>query len=350
MAVINEKELKAIIKSKAAMGAFYIYGTDTYSVTKYKKALTASAVSPDDETYNLHEFDGRGLDVEALADACDSLPMFAPAMCVTVCDLDLETEKLSESRMKLLLDTAGNLPDTTLLIFYTANIDICGGKKSPTAKNKKLCDLIAKCGRVCEIPVKTRSEALSAIASLAKEQGCTVDGNAAELLWERCLGDMNAISGEVFKLCSYAGEGGNVDIAAVSALTPEGSDAKGYNLADAAAAGDISRALSLYSELIAAKSDPIYLLYILIGSISDLYRARLAIDAGKGIADVMNDFGYAKNIEFRVKKAFSSARKSSLLRLRACMEILARADMDMKSGAGDPAIVLEKAITELMNC
>lgn len=349
MAVINEKELQRIIKSKTAMGVFYIYGTDTYSVTKYKKALTASVVSKEDETYNLHEFDGRGLDVEALADACDGLPMFAPAMCVTVCDLDLETEKLSDSRLKLLLETAGNLPDTTLLIFYTANIDICGGKKSPTAKNKKLCDLIAGCGTVCEVPLKGRSDALKDISAMTKAQGCTIDAPAAGLLWERCLGDMNAVSGEIFKLCSYAGSGGNVDISAVTALTPETGDAKGYNLADAAAAGDISRALSVYSELIASRNDPIYLLYILIGSMNDLYRARLAIDSGKGIADVMSDFGYAKNIEFRVKKAFSSARKSSLLRLRRCMEILAKADTDMKSGAGNPEIVLEKAITELIN-
>ncbi|MDE6592270.1 MAG: DNA polymerase III subunit delta [Oscillospiraceae bacterium] len=348
MPAVNEKELRRIIKSKSASGVFCIYGTDTFNVVKYKKELVSSVVAKGDETYNLHEFDGKGINVEGLADACDGLPMFAPAMCVTVCDLDLETEKLSEARLKLLLDTAANLPETTLLIFYTAGVDICGGKKYPTPKNKKLLDIISKNGTVCEIPVKTRAEAIKEIAAQANTLGSPIDERAAALLWERCLGDMNAIMGELFKLASYSGSS-LIDTHAVELLTPESNDAKGYNLADAAAAGNMTLALELYNDLIGGQNDPIYLLYILIGSMNDLYRARLAIDYGKGISDVMKDFGYAKNVEFRVKKAFGSARKTSLPRLRRCMEILAKADLDMKSGAGSPEIILEKSITQMLS-
>lgn len=348
MPAINENELRRIIKSGTAAGVFCIYGTDTYSVVKYKKALVSSVIAKGDEAYNLHEFDGKGLDAEGVADACDGLPMFAPTLCVTVCDLDLETEKLSESRLNLLLETAGNLPDTTLLIFYTANADLCGGKKYPTPKNKKLLDLISKKGTLCEIPLKTAAEALKAISAEAAAQGCTIEDKAARLLWERCLGDMNAIMNELFKLSAYA-NGGNIDLHTVEMLTPESSDAKGYNLADAAAEGNMTLALGLYNDLISNQSDPIYLLYVLMGSMNDLYRARLAIDYGKGISDVMKDFGYAKNVEFRVKKAFSSARKVTLQRLKMCMEILTKADLDMKSGAGSPEIILEKAITQMLS-
>lgn len=348
MASINEKELTRIIKSGEISGVYYLYGTDLYNVVQYKKEMVKRIVRQGDETYNLHEYQGKDIDTEAVSEACEAIPMFADKLCVTVCDLDLETERLSDSRMKMLTETAANLPDTTVLIFYTANIDVCGGKKYPTAKNKKLIDLIAKKGTVCEIPLKSRSEAVKIICARASKLGSPMDDKAAGLLWERCCGDMNMIVSEIDKLTSFA-NGSPVSVQTVEALTPETGDAKSYNLADAVAAGNISRATELYNELIGNRSDPVYLLYVLTGSMNDLYRARLALDYNHGVPDAVKDFGYSKALEFRVKNAFSAVRRTSADHLRRCMEILAQADMDMKSGAGAPAIIIEKAIIQMLS-
>lgn len=348
MASINEKELTRIIKSGEISGVYYLYGTDLYNVVQYKKEMVKRIVREGDETYNLHEYQGKDIDTEAVSEACEAIPMFADKLCVTVCDLDLETERLSDSRMKMLTETAANLPDTTVLIFYTANIDVCGGKKYPTAKNKKLIDLIAKKGTVCEIPLKSRSEAVKMICARASKLGSPMDDKAAGLLWERCCGDMNMIVSEIDKLTSFA-NGSPVTVQTVEALTPETGDAKSYNLADAVAAGNISRATELYNELIDNRSDPVYLLYVLTGSMNDLYRARLALDYNHGVPDAVKDFGYSKALEFRVKNAFSAVRRTSADHLRRCMEILAQADMDMKSGAGAPAIIIEKAIIQMLS-
>ena len=346
MASISEKDLSAAIKSGDISGVYYLYGSDLYSVSQYRQAMVKKIVQSGDEAYNLHEYQGKDINVEEISEVCEALPMFAPALCVTVCDLDLESEKLSESRMKLLTETVSNLPDTTVLIFYTANVDVCGGKKYPTAKNKKLIDLIAKKGTVCEIPLKSRGEAVKAMCAKAHKLGSPMDERAAGLLWERCSGDMNMIMGEIHKLSSYA-NGAVITAETVMMLTPENSDAKAYNLADAAAAGNLGRAMELYRELIDNRNDPIYLLYVLTGSMNDLYRARLSLDYNHGVQETMKDFGYSKAVEFRVKNAFSSVRRTSAAHLRRCMEILLRADTDMKSGAGSPEIILEKAIVKM---
>lgn len=356
MASITEKELSRIIKSGEAEGVYYLYGTDLYSVNKYRKALVRSLVKPEDETYNLHEFQGSDMDVEGVCDACEGYPVFAEKLCVTVCDLDMEEEtksraghsRIDDKRMKLLTETISNLPDTTVLIFYTSNIDICGGKRYPTAKNKKLTDLVSKHGTVCEINVRSAADSSRIITGAVSQEGCTISSAAAKLLFERCCGDMNMVMNEAAKLCSYV-NGGNIDEAAVKLLTPECGDAKSYNLADAVAAGNISRAMELYNELISEpENTPIYLLYVLTGSMNDLYRARLGLDYNHGVPEVMKDFGYSRAVEFRVKNAFSSVRRTSLVHLRKCMKILAAADMDMKSGAGDPSLILEKAIVEML--
>lgn len=348
MAAITEKELNALIKSGNISGAYYLYGTDLYLTEQYARAMIKQTVKQGDEAYNLHTFEGKNLDVEALSEACEAVPMFADRLCVAVRDLDLEAEKLSDPKRKLLFETAGNLPESTVLIFYTANADVFGGKKTVTPKNKRLIDLIEKKGCACRLMIKSRSEAVKSIISRAGKQGCAIEQRAAEILWERCLGDMNMIVNELDKLSAYV-SGGVIDAVCVEKLTPETGDAKAYNLADAVAAGNMGKSMELYNDLINSRSDPIYLLYVLTGSMNDLYRARLAIDFNRSVTDVMRDFSYARNVEFRVKNAFASARKASLPRLRRCMEILADADMDMKSGAGTPAVIIEKAIVQMLS-
>lgn len=357
MASINEKELSRIIKSGELSGAYYLYGTDRYAIEKYCRAMVAKTVKKGDEAYNLHRFEGRDLDVEGLVEVCDAFPMFADKLCITVSDLDMEEEtkqrqghkSITTDRMKLLTEAVSDIPDTTVLVFYTPNIDVCGGKKKPTAKNKKLIDLVAKHGTVCEINVKSRAENIKMISSLLSKQGCTIDERAAGLILDRCGGDMNMSVNETDKLAAYA-NGGHITENDVALLTPDSSDAKSYDLANAVAAGNMSRATQLYSELMNdPENTPVYLLYVLAGSMNDLYRARLALDSGKSIGNVMQDFGYAANLEFRVKNAFSSVRKTSTEKLRRCLEILADADMAMKTGAGDPEVILEKAIVSMLS-
>lgn len=357
MASVNEKELMRIIKSGELSGAYYLYGTDRYAVEKYCKAMVEKTVKKGDEAYNLHRFAGRDLDVEGLSEVCDAFPMFADKLCVTVGDLDMEEEtkqrqghkSITADRMKLLTQTISDVPNTTVLIFYAPNIDVCGGKKKPTAKNKKLIDLVAKKGTVCELNIKSRSENIKMISALIAKQGSTIDERAAGLVLDRCGCDMNMAVNETDKLAAYA-NGGHITESDVAMLTPDSSDAKSYDLANAVAAGNMSRATELYSELTAdPENTPVYLLYVLAGSMNDLYRARLALDSGKSISDVMQDFGYQANLEFRVRNAFSAVRKTSTEKLRRCLETLANADMTMKTGAGDPAVILEKAIVSMLS-
>lgn len=356
MASVNEKELSRIIKSKQARGAYYLYGTDLYAVGEYKRALVKSVLDGADKTYNLHEYQGRDIDIQAVAESCEGYPVFAERLCVTVCDLDMEEEtksrpghkRLDDAAVKTLTETVSDLPETTALIFYTADADIYGGKKYPTAKNKKLIDLVAKNGTVCEINVRSRQESVKSIISKAEKLGCGITPEAAGMIFDRCCGNMNMIMCELDKLSSYV-NGGVIGEEAAGILTPDYSGAKSYSLADAAAAGNVSRTMQLYHELINdPENTPVYLLYVLTGSMNDLYRARLALDHNRSAAETAKDFGYAKNLEFRVRNAFSSARKTSAAHLRECLRILARADIDMKSGRGAPELILERAIVSML--
>ncbi|MBQ5311602.1 MAG: hypothetical protein ILP19_06125, partial [Oscillospiraceae bacterium] len=118
---------------------------------------------------------------------------------------------------------------------------------------------------------------------------------------------------------------------------------------DAIAANDLNKAVSVYNKLIDNRADPVYLLYVITGSINDIYRARTALDSGRSVNDVTADFGYPKNLAFRVTNAFRSAGRTNTAHMRRCMDILMRADISIKSGAGAPETILESAVIKMLD-
>lgn len=343
MPQINLRELEAQIKSESASGAYYLYGADNHGVVEAFKRLRRSIV-PDEELMNLHSFEGKNIDIEAVIEACEALPVFAERLCVTVCDLDLDVNKLPAAVLKELIAEIENLPDTTVLIFYSATTDICGGKAKPTAANAKLVSAVEKNGRTVKFDIPSAAQAQKLIESRCADNGASISRDAAGMIYERCRGDMTLILNEADKLSSYTKK---ITAEAVAALTPENDDTKAYEISDAIAAGNTERCLEIISNVLETTADPVYLLYIVTGSINDVYRARLAIENGRGSAQVMEDFGYAKNLSFRVNNAFKTARKSSLKKLEQSLETLMKADLELKSGKGDPRIILENAVVRL---
>lgn len=343
MPSVTKKDLQAVINSGTAQGAYYLYGADNYSTAKAFRELRRS-VTDDDESLNLHAFQGKGIDIDAVIEACESVPVFAEKLCVTVCDLDLEVNKIPDSKLKPLYEEIKDLPETTVLIFYTSTTDITGGKKGVTEKNKKLFTAVEKSGSTVRFDIPTANEAVKEITARCRENGVNIDRRAAEQIFSRCKSDLVLSLSEADKLSSYTD---NITPDTVALLTPENDDTKVYALTDTIAAGNMSRAVEIYNKLIENRTDPIYLLYVITGSMTDIYRARLAIDFRRSEDDVKNDFGYARNMAFRVTNAFRSARKTDLKRLHHALDVLMKADLDMKTGTGSPETILENAIIKL---
>jgi DNA polymerase-3 subunit delta len=340
---MTKKDLERTIKARDAGGVYFIYGTDAYTVGELAHALRDSVVSPDERTFNLHEYQAKEMDIDEVIGSCEALPMFAERVCVTVCDLDLETLRISD-KLKPLYKEIEELPDTTVLIFYTDAADLCAGKKKPTDKNKRMLDKIAKSGNVIVCDKMTPGEAAREIEARVRENGGSITRSAASLIYTRCVSDLRTAMNEADKLCAYTD---SITEADVAALTPEQDDTKVYALTDAIAAGDRERAVSCFGKLMESRTDPIYLLYIITGSINDIYRAKLAQLGGRTKADYMNDCGIPKVFAFKADNAFSAASRADISRLRRAMKILSDTDIAVKSGAM-PDIAIEEAIIKIM--
>lgn len=344
MAAVTDKELFSALRSGNYSNVYWFYGRDFDSVEKCAKQLIKKIVGKDGEAYNLHSFQGDGLDVGELIDSCEMLPFFAERQCCTVCDLD--AEQLLADDNKALLSLVADLPKETVLIFYNSSVDICGGRKFPTAKNKKLLDAIDKHGTSCCFDLKTPAELSKTICSRAAKLGCSIQPQNAAYLAELYNSNMIMLSNELEKLASYA-NGGEITREIIDMLSADQLSSTIFDLSKAITLFDTRKALKLTDELFLQKVEPISLLYAVTSSLLDMYRARTALNAGKYIDDIIKDFGYPKNKEFLVKNAVRDVRSIPAGRLRRCVMIAAETDRIIKSSSGDQQVILQEAVVKM---
>lgn len=329
LAAVNENQLKADIKGGNISNVYLFWGTDYYSIELYTKGLVNKLVDKDARDLNLHEFEGRSLDVGEISDACDGLPVFAEYNCCTVSDINLFHKEFTKDDYDLLISVIENIPETTVLILYFSYLDICKGKKNPEPAYKRLINAVTKKGTVCSFPVKTAADAAKTAAALAKKKKCIIGDNELRILSDICAYDLLLINSELDKLSAYAGDK-PITSEMIELLCPGEDDAKIYHLTDAIISHNKSLALKLFRELLNMRTEPIVLLYSITNTYIDLFRAKTAIKNRKTAADVKTDFGYGARA-FTVDNAFRSAVRISDEQLSSCIKLLLDCERQIKS-------------------
>ncbi len=346
MAQISDTELKNAVKSGKLSNVYYLYGKDVSAVENAVKMIRKAVLKKEDEAYNLHSFSGKNLSTGELENACEALPVFASYVCCTVNDLN--SEALSADSLKDIISIVSGLPDTTILIFYNTSVDVTDGKKYPTAKNKKLIDSAAKNGTVCNFEFKTPRELSAYIITKVSKNGGVISKQTAEYLAGLCGFSTMLIENETDKLIAYSA-GNEITVNTVNELCSKQLDSTSFDLARAIVRHDKKTALRLLDELMLQRIEVISVLYAVTASMTDLYRAKSALDCGKTPQDVIADFSYAKNVAFRVENAFKNVKSLSSVHLRECMKILTQADIDIKSLKTDKQIILEEAVIKMLS-
>lgn len=330
LAAVNENQLKADIKGGNISNVYLFWGMDFYSIELYTKALINKLVDKDARDLNLHEFEGRYLDVGELSDACDGLPVFAEYNCCTVSDLDLfRKEIISKEDYDMLISVIENLPETTVLILYYSYLDICKGRKNPESVYKRLINAVTKKGTVCSFPIKTAADSAKTAAALARKKKCIIGDNELRKLSDICANNLLLINSELDKLSAYA-QDKPITAEMIELLCPGEDDAKIYQLTDAIISRNKSLALKLFRELLNMRTEPIVLLYSITNTYIDLFRAKTAIKNRRTAADVKNDFDYGAR-SFTVDNAFRSAGKISDEKLSSCIKLLMDCERQIKS-------------------
>ena len=338
----TETELKKSLKDAPLKPVYFLYGEESYLCSHYAGVLMKTAVGEAElGEFNLQKFDGQDCSLDAIEEAAEALPLMAERKCVVVRDYDAAAG--GATVQERLLALVSNPPDTCVLIFWQ---DAVTPDLKKNAKWKAFAAAIEKSGACVYFPHKTTAETVKLLCAGATRRGSMMRPETARLLIEQCGDDLNLLLSELDKLSALAGDG---EITREHVLTAgtRNLEASVFDLAKALLQNNYERAYGIIHRLFAQREDPIAVLAALSNAYADLYRAKVAAQAGVPADSLAADFGY-RGKEFRLRNAARDCARLPLGVLRQSLEVLAQADETMKSTRMDKRVVLEQTAARLI--
>ena len=337
MAFVSEAEIKRQMEERALAGLYVVCGGEEYLKQHYAARICEAACEEAFRDFNFHRFEGKDLDLDTLAQATEAMPLGDSRTCVLVRDFNLDAVRDDKDFMVFIKD----LPEHATLVFW---MDTMEWKPK---KHKALLETMQAAGHILECRPPDAAQTVRLLAAGAKRRGCTIDRPTAQYLLESVGGDLNLLQNETQKLCAYAGEGSTITRAHIDAVCVKSLDARSFDMVRAVSAGDGTTALRLLDELFRQKVAPQMLLGSLAANYVDLFRAVMALESGKKAEAPAALFDY-KGKAFRLQNAGRMAARYPLPRIGRCLDILARADRQLKSTGLDNKLIMEQCVAGLL--
>lgn len=325
-------ELKSALKRDELANLYVFYGDEDYLRDHYLAEVRKKTVAGGMESFNLHVFQGKDLELQALIEAVDTVPMMSERSLVLVYDWDLFKNEERRDRLQAMFE---DLPDYVCLIFVYDTMEF-----KPNA-NTKLGKLLKSKAQPVEFRAQEQSDLNNWIRRrLAKSWGKDIDSQTAEYLTFLCGGLMTNLSGEVDKLGAYA-KGKTVTKRDIDAVCDPVLDARAFQMTDAIGSGNYDRAMELLGQLLRMGEEPIYILAAVGRQLRQIWSARLALEHRKGDGYLAELWGMKNS--WQVRKLSDAARRYSLPWCRGAVKRVQEADCEMKLG-GDG----ERILTDLL--
>ena len=240
-----------------------------------------------------------------------------------------------------MLELLGDLTDTGVLIFWQDT----KGFPLKTKKMKELQKAIDRAGAVVTLDARTHGDLVAFLQSTCQKQGNPLSAGAAEYLLNSVGEDMNTLVNEVEKLCNYAD--GAITEKEIDAVSVKSLEATAFQMVDALLDGNFDRVFHSLNILFEPRTEPMMILGALISTYSDMYRVKVATEAGAGPQILKRYFPQAYRSDFKLRNAARRSKRFTLGSLRRSLEILAEADATLKSSMIDQQTVFEKLLIEL---
>ena len=358
--MLSDKDLKRQIRENRIGKLYLLYGSDQFSLKHRAAQLIDCCDTGTFSDFNLHRMTNAH-SVQEIADAVEALPLMAERSCVAVADFDLAEKNATEKEQ--LLELIQAVPETTVLIFYYPTVSF--SEKSPDYR--KWVKALDRLGQVVSFPQKTAGELGGLLQRKAAQRDCRLSKENAARMISYLGTDLQLLQNEMEKLCAFTlgrasqagepsgtgassgGEGMRLEItrSVIEELIPVPAEGTVFQLSTALLSGNAETAFQYLNRLLANREEPVAILAVLSMAYVDRYRVLAATESGASYQAVMQ-YGDYKGKDFRLRKAQQNLRGVSRKQLGESLEILLRTDRRLKSSGGDPQILLEQMMLELL--
>lgn len=306
-------------------------GKELFLRSQYTSMLRSALQAAHGEVESFR-FEGASAELASVLDECRSFGLMASHKLVIVDDAD----QFVRAETRPMLERYAQQPSEQATLLLRAS-----------KWNKgKLDDAIAKVGLVLKCEGVDPGTAVKwAQARAAKAHGSSIDASCAATLVERLGADLGKIDAELAKLSTAAGPGNTITAALIGELVGLSREDEVWAIQSYLLSGDASATLK---ELrIIMNNSPKGAHVPVSFACTDL--ARKLVGISEGMAQGGNANALAKEMKLwgpSRDPIMHTARKIGPARARKLFDDCIKADMGMKSSAGEPLRTLEMLVLE----
>ena len=299
------KQIAEDIKQNNFKQVYLLHGEERYLRRQYKDKLM-HALSNDGDTMNTHVFEGKDIPIGEVIDLAETLPFLAEHRVILISDSGLFSsggEKMAEY--------LSSPNESTIFIFNESSID----------KRSKLFKAVQSKGYVAEFGVQDENTLKRWIAGVLAREGKKITENTVQLLISKTGTDMDNIHMELEKLICYSMGREVITNEDVEAICTTRITNHIFDMINAIAERQKSRALTLYYDLLALKEPPMRILFLIARQCNILLQVKELKSKGHDNKTIASKIGVPP---FIVQKHINQAAKfktSSLQRaVTQCVE------------------------------
>ena len=312
------------IKENKFKNVYLLYGEERYLKRQYTEKLRKALAGDDD--MNVHHYEGKDIPVTEIIDLAETMPFLAQRRVIFLSDSGLF--KSGGEQMAEYLSAPN---ETTFFVFTESEVD----------KRSKLFKTVSANGCAVEFTMQDENTLKRWIASLLAKEGKKVAESTVMLFLSKTGTDMENIQSELEKLISYCMERDVVTAADVEAICTTRLQDRIFDMTEAVARKQTSKALSLYYDLLALKVAPLQILAMLSRQYNLIYQSKELKKRGIPDREIASKIGVPP---FVVSKYLSQASLYKSSELRKALEQCVQADQDVKTGLINDKMAVELII------
>lgn len=325
---------------------YMLLGEDDFSRCQTLEEIKGSIGDQTALTANTTIFEGQQVSVNQLRPVCEAMPFLAERRLVIIHGLLERFEARGKSGRKKngvssrqdeyrsLGEYLGHIPDSTLMVLIDGKIK---------SKNPLFTQLSAK-ARVMSFPLLRDDKLRQWLQRRVREKGGTISPGAVDLLARFVGSNLWIMAGEIDKLVLFT-SGRRIEGEDVRQVVSYVQEASVFAMVDAILEFKAGLAEQLLEQLLQQGAAPAYLLVMLVRQVRMIVRVRELRKQRKSEAEIQDKLGLSS--AFVLRKTLEQAAGYSLARLKEVYHKLLEADLAIKTGKGDPELILNILIAEL---
>lgn len=312
------------IKENNFQQIYLLFGEERYLKKQYTDKLKKALAG--DDTMNVHFYEGKDVPVTEIIDLAETMPFLADRRVIFLSDTGLF--KSGGDQMAEYLKKPN---ETTYFVFTESEVD----------KRSKLYKTVSSGGCAVEFTAQDENTLTKWVASLLGKEGMKVTQSTVLYFLSKTGTDMENIQVELEKLISYCMGRDVVTNADVDAICTTRLQDRIFDLTEAVARKQTTRALNLYYDLLALKVQPLQILAMLARQYNLMLQAKEMKKKGFPDKEIASKIGVPP---FVVGKYLSQASQYKSSDLRMALERCAAADHEVKSGQMNDKMSVELII------